>query len=217
MADAPVADDRRLAADLLAIDAVTLAPDRPFTWASGRKAPIYCDNRLTLAHPAVRRRIRDGFVALLQAHALTPDVIAGTATAGIPHAAWLAERLDLPMVYVRSQPKAHGRRNQIEGRLEPGQRVVLIEDLISTGGSSLEAVAALREAGAEVLAVLGIFTYGFPAAAAAFEAAGVPLYTLTSYPTLVEVAAEAGTFDAAALAALRSWQQDPVGWSEARS
>lgn len=217
MADVPAAIRRRLAADLLAIDAVALAPDHPFTWASGRKAPIYCDNRLTLAYPAVRRRIRDGFAQLAQALGLAPEVIAGTATAGIPHAAWLADLLELPLVYVRSQPKAHGRRNQIEGRLDAGQRVVLIEDLISTGGSSLDAVAALRDAGAEVLAVLGIFTYGLPAARAAFEAAGVPLHTLTSYEVLLDVAAEAGPFDAEALAVLRSWQQDPAAWSDARS
>lgn len=209
---APAAD---LARDLLRIGAVELRPNDPFTWASGLRSPIYCDNRLTLSEPAVRRRLTDGFAALVEAHGLAPDVVAGTATAGIPHAAWLAERLGLPMVYVRSSPKGHGRGNQIEGRLAARARVVLVEDLVSTGGSSLAAVEALREAGAEVLATLAVFSYAFDRAAAAFEEAGVPLATLTDYPALLGVATEMGVVSEADLAALRAWREDPDGWSAA--
>ena len=207
---------RSLARDLLSIGAVMLAPDAPFTWASGRLAPIYCDNRLTLAHPAVRARICTGFADVIAQHGYAPDVVAGTATAGIPHAAWLADRLALPMAYVRSKPKAHGRGNQIEGRVESGQGVVLVEDLVSTGGSSLEAVEALRQAGTEVAAVVAIFSYGLAVAAEAFAAADVPLHTLTTYPVLLDVASETGTIDRGSIETLRTWQQDPAAWSEAR-
>jgi orotate phosphoribosyltransferase len=203
---------RTLAADLLDIGAVLLRPDDPFTWASGLKAPIYCDNRLTLAHPPVRRRIADGFVEVLEREGLAPAVIAGTATAGIPHAAWLAERLDRPMAYVRGAAKGHGRQNRIEGRVEEGQAVVLVEDLVSTGGSSLEAVEALRAAGADVQAVLAIFSYAFDDAHARFEAAGVPLHVLTTFPTLVEVAAGHGTLTDAGRTALAHWRADPAAW-----
>lgn len=204
---------RRLAADLLDLRAVLFAPDEPFTWASGLRSPIYCDNRLTLSDPAVRGRIADGFAALLDAHGYAPDVVVGTATAGIPHAAWLAERRSLPMAYVRSAPKGHGRGNQIEGRVEAGQRVVLVEDLVSTGGSALTAVEALRAAGAEVLAVLAVFSYGFPAAADAFDAAGVPLHTLTDYPMLLEEARRQARVPAEAVETLAAWQRDPAAWS----
>lgn len=204
---------RRLAADLLDLRAVLFAPDEPFTWASGLRSPIYCDNRLTLSDPAVRGRIADGFAALLDAHGYAPDVVVGTATAGIPHAAWLAERRNLPMAYVRSAPKGHGRGNQIEGRVEARQRVVLVEDLVSTGGSALTAVEALRAAGAEVLAVLAVFSYGFPAAADAFDAAGVPLHTLTDYPMLLEEARRQARVPAEAVETLAAWQRDPAAWS----
>lgn len=212
---ADVHSARWLAEQLLAIGAVVLSPDQPFTWASGLRSPVYCDNRLTLSYPPVRRAIAAGFASHIEAEKLTPDVIAGTATAGIPHAAWLAERLDLPMVYVRSKPKAHGKGNQIEGRLQPGQRVVLIEDLVSTGGSSLEAVGALREAGVAVRAVLGIFSYGLPIAAQRFAEAHVPLHTLTSFSTLLAVAAESEALTPDALAKLQTWNQDPAAWSAA--
>ena len=148
---------RELAKSLLDINAVVLRPNNPFTWSSGWNSPIYCDNRLTMAHPRIRRTIRDGFAAVIDERKLTPDVIVGTATAGIPHAAWLAERLDLPMAYVRSSAKGHGRQNQIEGRIPPGASVVIIEDLVSTGGSALNAVDAVQEAGATVEAVLAIY------------------------------------------------------------
>lgn len=213
MADASPA--RRLARHLLDLEAVVLRPDDPFTWASGLRAPIYCDNRLTLAAPAVRRFIAEQFADRLRARGLAPDVIAGTATAGIPHAAWLADRLDLPLVYVRSKPKAHGRGNQIEGRLASGQQVVLVEDLVSTGGSSLEAVEALRAAGAKVPLVLAIFSYGLPVAAERFARSGVPLETLATFETLLDEAAASGDLSDEALRRLRVWQHDPQAWSEA--
>ncbi|HET6567432.1 MAG TPA: orotate phosphoribosyltransferase [Rhodothermales bacterium] len=205
-----------IARALLEIGAVSLRPEAPFTWASGLKSPIYCDNRLTMAYPDVRRRIRDGFVTLLQEHAVTPDVVAGTATAGIPHAAWLADRLDLPMAYVRSAPKAHGRGNQIEGLISPGQGVVVVEDLVSTGESSIQVVEAVREAGANVLCVLAIFTYGLPQSVSAFKNSGTPLFTLTNYNSLVQVALEERRIDGAALKTLQKWQTDPAAWSDQR-
>ena len=205
-----------IAHDLLEIGAVALKPDEPFTWASGRKAPVYTDNRLTLAYPAVRARIAEAFAAVVDAETLEPDVIAGTATAGIPHATLLAERLGLPLAYVRSSAKAHGKGNQIEGRVEPGQRVVIVEDLVSTGGSALAAAEAVRAAGAEPVAVVAVFTYGLEAATAAFRDAGLPLYVLTGFDRLAEVAAETGLLPADALGVLRAWREDPAAWSAAR-
>ena len=210
----PALRARRLAEELLGIGAVVLAPDEPFRWASGLHAPIYCDNRLTLGYPRLRRALTDGFAALLRRHALAPDVVVGTATAGIPHAAWLADRLDLPMAYVRSKAKAHGRQNQIEGRLAEGQRVVVVEDLVSTGGSSLAAVEAVRAEGVEVQAVVAIFTYGLPGTAEQFAEAGVPLFTLTNFDALLEAAAAHDELSAEALASLRAWQRAPDAWSE---
>ena len=203
---------RALAADLLDIEAVLLRPEAPFTWSSGLQSPIYCDNRLTMAHPRIRRAIRDGFAACIEAHGLSFDVIAGTATAGIPHAAWLAERLGAPMAYIRSSAKGHGRENQIEGRIAAGQQVLVIEDLVSTGGSALDAVAAVRAAGAEVPAVLAIFSYGLDAAAEAFAEAHVPLHTLTDFPTLLQVAVARGALSEDELSTLQNWRRDPEGW-----
>lgn len=202
---------RRLAADLLALGAVSLSPDAPFTWASGLRAPIYCDNRLTLAFPAVREAIAGGFAEIIRTEQLRPHTIVGTATAGIPHAAWLADRLQLPMAYVRSKPKAHGQSNQIEGRIVAGQRVVVIEDLISTGGSSLAVVEALRAVEAEVAALLAIFSYGLPMAVERFAEANVRVHTLTDFETLLDVAQ--GLPDGAR-ATLRAWQVDPQDWSD---
>lgn len=209
MADAPLDLRAALAADLLRIGAVVLRPEAPFTWASGLRAPIYCDNRTTLAFPDVRRHIRDGFAALAAHHGLRPDLIAGTATAGIPHAAWLADALELPMCYVRAKPKEHGRGNQIEGRVLPGQRVLLVEDLVSTGGSALAAALALRDAGADVVACLAIFTYGFARAERAFHDANVPLHALTDYDALVGAA----SLSPETQATLRAWREDPDAWS----
>ncbi|SHK11626.1 orotate phosphoribosyltransferase [Rhodothermus profundi] len=206
---------RQVATALLTIGAVSFSPERPFTWASGLKAPIYCDNRLLISYPHLRRTIAEGFRQIIEFWELEPEVIAGTATAGIPHAAWLADRMELPMVYVRAKPKAHGQRRQIEGRLEPGQRVVLVEDLISTGSSSLAAAEALLAADARLQAVLAIFTYGFPEAEMRFAQADIPLHTLTNLSVLLEVAWEHGLLDRQTIAALEDWQADPYGWSEA--
>lgn len=205
---------RRVASALLAIGAVSLSPDAPFTWASGLKSPIYCDNRITMAYPAVRRLIAEGFQDILRERGIDPEVVAGTATAGIPHAAWLADRIERPMVYVRSKPKEHGRHNQIEGLVEPGRRTVVVEDLISTGGSSVAVVRALQEAGASVEAVLGIFSYGISEAERVFADAGVPLFTLTSFSVLMEVAAAEGRIPEDARAVLEVWRQDPKLWSD---
>ncbi len=207
----------QFARHLLDIEAVLLQPSDPFTWSSGLRSPIYCDNRLTMAHPPVRRAVCDGFAAVLEDEDLTPDVIVGTATAGIPHAAWLAERLNLPMAYVRSSAKGHGRQNQIEGRIPAGASVVIIEDLVSTGGSAVNAVEAVRAAGATVEAVLAIFTYQLDAAADRFEAADVPLITLTTYRVLLDVAEARGTLSAAGREALHAWRRDPEAWSAAHA
>lgn len=214
MPAAPASVAATVAEGLLRIGAVALRPSDPFTWASGRLSPIYCDNRLTLAHPELRSTLAEALAE--RARALSPDVLAGTATAGIPHAALAADRLGLPMAYVRSAPKGHGKGNQIEGRIESGQRVVVIEDLISTGGSSLAAVEAVQRAGAEVPAVLALFTYGLDEAAARFAAAGVALEVLCDLGTLLQVAEHTGALDAEAVASLRGWRADPAAWSRAR-
>ena len=180
--------ERKLAKELLAIQAVALRPNDYFTWTSGIKSPIYCDNRITMSYPSIRREIAAGMVEVIKEKYQAVEVIAGTATAGIPHAAWVSELLDLPMIYVRDSAKKHGKTNQIEGRVLEGQKVVIIEDLISTGLSSLKVAKALREAGAEVLGVVAIFSYELKKAQAAFEEAGVEYITLTNYPVLLEEA-----------------------------
>jgi orotate phosphoribosyltransferase len=176
-----------IARDLLQIKAVQIKPNpnEYFTWASGIKSPIYCDSRITISYPDVRQRITAAFAEKVRDMEIRPDVIAGCATAGIPHAAWLADRLNLPMVYVRSKPKEHGRENQIEGESIQGKKVLVIEDLISTGGSSLAVVEALKLAGADVLEVMAIYTYGLTKATRNFEQAGVPFQSLTSYEELI--------------------------------
>jgi len=207
---------REVAASLLEIGAVELRPADPFTWTSGLRAPIYCDNRLTMAHPPVRRALRDGFASVIDAHDLRPATIAGTATAGIPHAAWLAEAVDQPMAYVRDAAKDHGTGARIEGRVRPGDDVLLVEDLISTGGSALDAVAALRAAGATVRAVLAIFTYQLDGAERAFRDDGVDCHVLTDFRTLVDVGHEQARLSGAERETLRAWRADPAGWSAAR-
>ena len=180
--------ERKLAKELLAIQAVALRPNDYFTWTSGIKSPIYCDNRITMSYPSIRKEIAAGMVEVIKEKYPAVEVVAGTATAGIPHAAWVSELLDLPMIYVRDSAKKHGKTNQIEGRVLEGQKVVIIEDLISTGLSSLKVAKALREAGAEVLGVVAIFSYELKKAQDAFEEAGVEYITLTNYPVLVEEA-----------------------------
>ena len=185
-------NERTIAADLLSISAVFLRPENPFTWASGIKSPIYCDNRLTLSAPRVREHVEQGLAALIKEYYPQAQALMGTSTAGIAHAAITATILDLPMGYVRSEAKTHGRTNRIEGKREPGTRVVVVEDLISTGGSAIDVVEALREAGAEVLGIVSIFTYGMQKGLDRIAAAGTENHSLCNLDALVEVAAEEG-------------------------
>lgn len=201
-----------VAKDLLAIKAVTLRPQAPFTWASGLKSPIYTDNRLTIGYPLVRQTIARGLAELIQREFPQVEVIAGTATAGIPHAAWVAADLNLPMIYVRSKPKDHGQGRQIEGKLLAGSKTVVIDDLISTGGSVLKAVEAAKKEGADVVGVVGIFSYDLPAADTNFDDAHVPFKTLTNYTTLVNVAATEGRITTDEQAILHEWRKDPEHW-----
>jgi orotate phosphoribosyltransferase len=203
---------KEIATHLLEIGAVSLEPNEPFTWSSGLKSPIYCDNRLTLAYPHVRNAIADGLAALIRTHFPDAEAIAGTATAGIPHAAWVSERLGLPMCYVRSQAKGHGKGKQIEGKVDKGQKIVVVEDLISTGGSSLNAVRALREEGCQVLGVAAIFTYGLEKGKQAFAENNVEVHTLTDYDTLIETAVELDVVTEQDLATLRKWRENPEEW-----
>ena len=184
--------ERTIAHDLLSIGAVFLRPDDPFTWASGIKSPIYCDNRLTLTAPEVRTHVETGLVDLICKHYPNVEVLMGTSTAGIAHAAIVGHMMGLPMGYVRSGNKDHGRQNQIEGKLEPGQKVVVVEDLISTAGSCIDVVNALREAGAEVLGIVSIFTYGMQKGLDRLAAADVKNVSLCNLDALVKVAAESG-------------------------
>ncbi|MDR6551417.1 orotate phosphoribosyltransferase [Paenibacillus qinlingensis] len=203
---------QHIAASLLDIEAVALRPQQPFTWTSGLKSPIYCDNRLTMSHPAIREAIADGFAQLIKEKFPETEVVAGTATAGIPHAAWVAQKLGLPMIYIRDKAKGHGKENLIEGSVKPGQKVIVIEDLISTGGSSLKAAVAVKDAGAEALGVLAIFSYQLDKATDAFAAAEMPLHTLSNYSTLLEVALEKGKIQSEDMELLRSWRVNPSAY-----
>ena len=203
-----------IASSLLEIKAVALRPNEPFTWTSGLKSPIYCDNRLTMSYPLIRTMIAEGFAETIREQYPDAEVIAGTATAGIPHAAWVADKLGLPMIYIRDKAKGHGKQNQIEGALQPGQKVVVIEDLISTGGSSLKAAQAAVDAGGDVQAVLAIFTYEFPSAAKLFADAGIPMQTLTTYSTLLETALEQGFIRQEDLAKLQAWRSNPAEYGK---
>ena len=184
--------EEKIAKDLLSIGAVFLRPEEPFTWASGIKSPVYCDNRLTLTAPAVRDDVENGLADLIRKYYPETEVLMGTSTAGIAHAAITGHLLNLPMGYVRSGNKDHGRQNRIEGKLEPGQKVVVVEDLISTGGSVIEVVDALREAGANVLGIVSIFTYGMQKGLDRMEAANVINHSLTNFDVITKVAAEEG-------------------------
>lgn len=201
-----------IAGNLLAIKAVKLQPKTPFTWASGIKSPIYTDNRQTIGYPQVRQAIAKGLSALINQHFPTVDIIGGVATAGIPHAAWVADVMGKPMIYVRSKPKDHGAGKQIEGLDVTGKAVVLIDDLISTGGSVLGAVDAVRAAGGTVLGVVAIFSYELAAAEINFASAQVPFYAVTNYSTLIEVAKKNGDINAEELALLHRWREDPQAW-----
>ncbi|HAM62536.1 MAG: orotate phosphoribosyltransferase [Firmicutes bacterium GWF2_51_9] len=203
---------QRIAEHLLKVEAVSLRPDHPFTWASGILSPIYCDNRITLSYPSVRRDIANELAKTILEHYPDVEVIAGTATAGIPQACWVAEILNLPMVYIRTKAKDHGKENQIEGRITAGQKMVVIEDLISTGGSVLDACEAARREGADVLGVAAIFTYQLPKGIANFEAHGLKLVTLSDYTTLLQVAQDQGYIQKEHLDVLMEWKKDPQNW-----
>ena len=199
----------QIAKDLLKIKAVFFRPEEPFTWASGIKSPVYCDNRLTLTAPEVRNDVEEGLAELVKTYYPEAEVLMGTSTAGIAHAAITAHILDMPMGYVRSGAKDHGRHNQIEGKLEAGQKVVVVEDLISTGGSVIEVVNVLREAGAEVLGVVSIFTYGMKKGIERLAAADVKNYSLTNFDVIAEIAAEEGYIKADDVKRLIAFRNNP--------
>ena len=202
----------RIASHLLDVEAVSLRPDQPFTWASGILSPIYCDNRITLSYPEIRRDIAQELAKLILLKYPSVEVIAGTATAGIPQACWVAEILNLPMVYIRTKAKDHGKENQIEGRITINQKMVVIDDLISTGGSVLDACEATKRAGVEVLGVAAIFTYELPKGYANFKEHAIQLETLTGYGTLIQVAQDQGYIKPMQLDALMQWKKDPENW-----
>uniref|UniRef100_UPI004049A20D orotate phosphoribosyltransferase n=1 Tax=Fluviicola sp. TaxID=1917219 RepID=UPI004049A20D len=204
----------KVAEFLLQIKAVKLQPNDPFTWASGWSSPIYCDNRKTLSFPSIRTYIRQGYAEAILDHFGKPDVIAGVATGGIAQGALVAQELGIPFIYVRSSAKGHGLGNQIEGHFEKGLRVVVIEDLISTGGSSLVAVEALREAGCEVKGLVAIFTYGFEIALKNFADAECPFVTLTDYEHLIDQAVKLEYINESNVASLKKWKNDPAVWNK---
>ncbi|MDN4494184.1 orotate phosphoribosyltransferase [Ureibacillus aquaedulcis] len=199
---------KEIAHGMLKVGAVELNPTDLFTWASGIKSPIYCDMRLTISDVTVRKQIAQGLAQNIKEFFPETQIVAGTATAGIPHAAWVADVLESPMVYVRSKAKEHGRGNQIEGKIAPGQKVVVVEDIISTGGSSITAVEALRAAGCEVVGVVSVYTYNLPLAEQAFEEIGVKYVSLTNFDYLVEAASETGAIKEQDIPFLKEWHAD---------
>ena len=205
--------EQKIAESLLQIKAIKLQPKNPFTWASGWKSPIYCDNRITLSHPAIRTYIRQNLSELIQDEFGSVDMISGVATAGIPQGALVAQDLGLPFTYVRSSAKDHGRQNLIEGEAVSGQRVVVIEDLISTGKSSLQAVEALRAVGCNVVGLVSIFTYGLDVATENFAEAKCPFFSLCNYDALIKVAVRNGYVLESDIALLEKWRRDPSNWS----
>jgi len=190
---------------MLKVEAVELNPTELFTWASGIQSPIYCDTRLTISDPVIRKQLANGLASLIKENFGATEIVAGTATAGIPHAAWVSDILDLPMVYVRSKAKEHGRGNQIEGKYAAGQKVVVVEDIVSTGGSSITAVEALRAAGCEVLGVVCVYTYNLPRAEQAFDQAGIQYVSLTNFDYLIEAANESGAIQEEDIPFLKEW------------
>ncbi len=202
----------KVAEFLLQIKAVKLAPNNPFTWASSWKSPIYCDTRISLSYPTIRTFIRQAYAEAIREQFGKPDVIAGVATGGIPQGALIAQELGVPFIYVRSAAKGHGMGNQVEGYFEKGQKVVVIEDLISTGGSSLKAIDALKDAGLEIKGLIAVFTYGFSMAEKAFKKADVPFLTLTSYDVLIKQALKQEYIQEIDLASLKEWKKNPDTW-----
>lgn len=209
-----MSSEKLVAEKLLQINAIRLNLQTPFTWTSGWKSPIYCDNRRILSFPFVRDFIKSEMSNLVFETFGDAEAIAGVATAGIPHGALVADQLKLPFVYVRSKAKGHGLGNRIEGHLEPGKKTVVIEDLISTGGSSLDACRALTEAGAEVIGLVSVFNYGFSVAADAFEAAHIEVHSLSNYPVLISVALDKGLITAAQQESLAQWRDAPDRWGQ---
>ncbi len=205
---------KKTAENLLQIKAIKLQPEQPFTWASGWKSPIYCDNRISLSYPQMRNFLRENLVHAILKQYGKPNVIAGVATGAIAMGVLVAQELGLPFVYVRPEAKSHGRKNQIEGQLESGQSVVVIEDLISTGGSSLKAVSALREAGANVLGMAALFTYGFDVAEANFKEANCDLITLSDYQHLLDDFSEKGFLESSTKETLMRWRESPSEWNK---
>ncbi|MCD8236471.1 MAG: orotate phosphoribosyltransferase [Prevotellaceae bacterium] len=205
--------EKIFAAKLLKIKAIKLQPDNPFTWASGWKSPFYCDNRKTLSYPELRNFVKTEICRVIMENFEDVDAIAGVATGAIPQGALVADALNLPFVYVRSKPKDHGLENLIEGELKPGMKVVVIEDLISTGGSSLKAVDAIRKNGCEVIGMVASYTYGFEVAKEAFKDAKVKLITLTNYEAVLETALKTGYITEAQIPVLNEWRNDPAHWN----
>ncbi|MFC4873770.1 orotate phosphoribosyltransferase [Negadavirga shengliensis] len=199
---------------LLEINAIKLSPNQPFTWASGWKSPIYCDNRLSLSYPDVRKLVQENLVKAIQKHFLNIEAVAGVATAGIPQGVLIADKLNLPFLYVRSKPKGHGMENMIEGKVTEGQRVVVVEDLVSTGGSSLKAVNDLKNAGFEVLGMVAIFTYGFDIALQNFKKENVKLICLSDYASLLPQALGDGYISDNDMATLAQWRENPAEWGK---
>lgn len=205
---------QKIARILLDVGAVALRPDKPFTWASGIQSPIYCDNRLLMSYPEARREVREAFCRLIKENIPDCELIAGVATGAIPHAAWVAERLSKPLVYVRGAAKDHGKQNQVEGKVAPGAVAVVIEDLVSTGGSSVAAVEALREAGAKVEHCFAIFSYGFVEALEKFAAIHCSVQSLTDFPTLLQAAKERRLIRAEQIELLKKFSADPRHWQK---
>lgn len=206
--------EQRIAEKLLQIKAVKLQPQEPFTWASGWKSPIYCDNRKILSYPNIRDFVKSELSNLVFTEFPEAEVIAGVATAGIPHGALVADLLKMPFIYVRSKPKAHGMGNQIEGHLEDGKKVLVIEDLISTGKSSMEAIVALKEAGAKIEGLCSVFNYGFDAAKNLFEKENITVQSLSNYNALLEVALAQKVIDASEMEVLQTWRENPGVWGK---
>lgn len=204
--------DEQIAEALLEIGAVSLRPRQPFTWTSGLKSPIYCDNRITISHPSIRDLIALGFAEKIRESYPDAEVLAGIATGGIPHAAFVAQKLNLPMIYVRDKAKGHGKENVIEGVVKPGQKVVMIEDLFSTGGSSVKAAQAVRDSGAEVLGIIAIFSYQLEKAAQNFAAANFAYDSLSHYSALIDVAVKLGKIPVEDVALLQSWRTNPESY-----
>ncbi|MCR2820782.1 orotate phosphoribosyltransferase [Lederbergia panacisoli] len=202
----------KIAEKLLEIEAVFLRPNDPFIWSSGIKSPIYCDNRMTLSYPTLRKEIAGGLVDIIKNEFPDVELIAGTATAGIPHAAWVSDLLELPMCYVRSSAKSHGKGNQIEGKITNGQKAVVVEDLISTGGSAIAAAEALSSAGIEVLGIVSIFTYELEKGRQRLHEANVKAVSLTDYSNLINVALKNGIIEEKDVALLESFRENPEGW-----